>query len=180
LPIDARGLTDWSRDGKFILLDANNPTPDVWVLPTDDKHEPYPLLQTPHTERLAYFSRFVAYQSNISGRAEIYLRRFSGSDARWPVSSGGGAQPRWRHDGTELYYIAPDAKLMVVSVNLTGDTPTVTAPAPLFQTRIYRGGRENPDRGQYNVAPDGRFLVNTVLSEASMPPIVIVQNWNAR
>jgi hypothetical protein len=96
------------------------------------------------------------------------------------VSSTGGSQPRWRHDGRELYYIAPDGKLMAVSVDLTGTPPKIGAPASLFETRIYLGGNSNPDRGQYDVAADGRFLINTVIEEASMPPIVIVQNWVPR
>ena len=169
------------RAPKIIRTDDGS---DVWVLPLDTvSRQPYPFVNSSHAERLAYFSpngQWVAYQSNESGRAEIYLRPFPGPGGRFPVSSGGGAQPQWRNDGKELYFIAPDAKLMAVSTDLTGTSPTIGSPSALFQTRIYLGGSEQPDRGQYDVARDGRFLINTVLGEASAPPIVIVQNWAPR
>jgi Tol biopolymer transport system component len=190
----ATGLTDWSRDGRFILFDANSPTNDVWVLPLQPGEadgaarpaanvEPFPFANSPHAERLGHFSpdgRWVAYQSNETGRAEIYLRPFPGPGGQFQVSSGGGAQPEWRHDGKELYYIAPDATLMAVSTDLRGRAPILGAPAVLFRTRILMGGAEQPNRGQYVVARDGRFLITTLLPDAIVPPIVVVQNWAPR
>ena len=181
-PIVFNGPTGWSRDGKFLLFDVNDPKPvgpsDIWVLPLDTR-KPYPFVNSTATERLAVFSpdgRWVAYQSNETGRAEIYVRSFTGSGRPRRVSTDGGAQPHFRHDGNELFYVAPDGALMAAGLSTTaGDLQTRT-PARLFQTRIHLGGNENPSRGQYAVTADGRFLINTVIG-SDPPPIVIVQNW---
>ena len=180
-------LTSWSRDGRFILVDKA--PVDIWVIPARGDGKPFPFIDgTPYAERDAQFSpdgRWVAYQSNETGRAEIYVRPFvPPSDPRsrtgqWPISTDGGAQPRWRHDGKELYWIAPDARLMAAPVALRDDSVDAGAPVPLFSTRIAMGGAEMSLSGQYNVAPDGRFLINTVVDDQheSQSRLNIVQNW---
>ena len=117
------GPTIWSRDGRFILTDRARAggDNDVWVIPVGGDRKPFPFLATPVAERLAQFSpdgRWVAYQSSESGgRAEIFIRPFNAPDDPKPrtgqskVSTDGGVQARWRHDGKELYWIAPDATL---------------------------------------------------------------------
>jgi serine/threonine protein kinase len=176
--VSFNGMTDWSEDGRFIL--ADKAPLDIWVIPTDGG-QPFPFIDaTPYAERLAQFSpdgRWVTYQSNESGRAEIYIRPFPPASGQWPVSTAGGTQPRWSADGREIYWIAPDAKLMAAPVRMVGTTVNVGAPVVLFQTRIYRGGAENPERGQYDVAADGRFLINTVIDDSAPPPITVVQHW---
>lgn len=160
---------------------------DVWVLPLDDKRRPagspYAILNSGFAERLARFSpdhQWVTYQSHESGRAEIYIRPFTDPGRQWQVSTDGGAQPRWRRDGKELYFISRDARLMAASIEVKGRSVDTGAPVALFQTRIYLGGSDNPLRGQYAVAPDGRFLINTLIDDAATPPITIVRNWRPR
>ena len=182
-PAVFNGPTSWSPDGRVLLFDVNNPTGDVWAVSTSGDRRPYPFLNGNYTERLAVFSpdgRWIAYQSNESGRYEIYIRPFPGPGRQWPVSTAGGAQPRWRNDGKELYWIAPDAKLMAAPITVTGNAIETGAPAALFQTRIYLAGSDQPMRGQYNVASDGRFLINTVIGDDSVPPITILQNWQPK
>jgi Tol biopolymer transport system component len=94
----------------------------------------------------------------------------------WQVSTTGGAYPRWRSDGKELYYIAPDGKLMAVPITVKGETLDPGTPVPLFQTRILGGGADITNGPQYDVSREGRFLVNTVLDEAA--PITLIQNWS--
>jgi len=97
------------------------------------------------------------------------------------VSTSGGVTPRWRRDGKELYYIAPDAKLMAVSVSTTGVRPEVGTPSALFQTRILFGGTSPVGTSwQYDVAPDGRFLINVTVGDAATPPITVIQNWTPK
>ena len=99
------------------------------------------------------------------------------------MSTAGGNQPRWRPDGKELFYVAPDGRLMAVSIAVAADKQTLEtgAPVPLFATRLASGsgitgvGRAKP---QYAVAPDGRFLMNVAVEEATAPPITIVLNWD--
>ena len=159
-----------------------------------DPHEagkqPFPFIDgTQYHERIARFSpdgRWVVYQSNESGRAEIYIRPFSESGAtasgagQWQVSTAGGAQPRWSRDGREVYWIAPDAKLMAAPITVSGNSVEPGTPVVLFQTRSFLGGLEEPHRGQFAIAPDGRFLINTVLDDAGSPPITVVQNWQPK
>ena len=116
--------------------------------------------------------RWLAYASNESGRYEIYIRTFPEAGGKWQVSVAGGVQPRWRRDGHELFYVAPDARLMAVPIRLAPDTHTLEAGAPvaLFPTRLAAGGNIGasgfPARAQYAVAPDGRFLMNIAADDA--------------
>ena len=121
--------------------------------------------------------RWVAYLSNESGQFEIYVRPFPPSAGQWQVSSAGGIQPRWRHDGGEVYYVAPDERLMAVPISVSGATLQPGTPTPLFQTRIFGGGSNVASRQQYDVTRDGRFLVNTVSDDVG-PPITLLLNWN--
>jgi hypothetical protein len=85
--------------------------------------------------------------------------------------------PRWRADGKELYYVAPDSKLMAVAVVTNGATQGATfapgTPEALFQTHMVQGNNKQ----QYDVARDGRFLINTKLQDASTEPIHLLLNW---
>jgi Tol biopolymer transport system component len=176
---------DWSVDGQSVLysvLDDPKTGRDVWVLPLTGDRKPFAFLNASFDERLGQFSpdgRWVAYGSNESGRQEIYVRPFPKADAQWQVSTGGGIWPRWRPDGKELYYIAPDGTLMAAVVDVTRATFESGAPEALFQTRIV-GSATNPDLGrQYDVARDGRFLINVAAADATGSPITVILNWAA-
>jgi hypothetical protein len=93
------------------------------------------------------------------------------------VSTTGGSEPRWRPDGKELYFIAPDGKLMAVRVVAGGERFDVGNPVALFQTRIVGAGQGINVKQQYAVARDGRFLINQRLEESTMLPITVVLNW---
>ena len=131
--------------------------------------------------------RWVAYASGASGRSEIYVRPFVPPDAagpaagagaaQWQVSTEGGTFPVWRHDGTELYYLNPSGAMMAAPVTVTGTALAPGAPSVLFPTRIYGGGVNDAQGRQYDVAPDGRFLINTELPRDAAP-ITLVQHWN--
>ena len=126
-------------------------------------------------------SKWLAYESNESGRREVYVQPFPEAGGKWQLSSAGGAQPRWRRDGKELYYLAPVARLMSVSVAVSRDGKTLDlgVPAPLFRTRLASGAGVTAGRPEYAVAPDGRFLMNTVVEDTAPSPITIVLNWEA-
>lgn len=173
---------DWSADGKFLMYYVPNPTSgtDLWVLPRET-HVPFVFLQTEANELWGQFSRdgrWIAYQSNETGRYEIYVRPFSSrGGGAIPISTAGGVYPRWSRDGRELYFIAPDAKLMAVSIRAEAAMVEASVPTPLFQTRRLGGGSNVIGRGhQYDIARDGRFLIN-VDAESNAPPITLVMNW---
>lgn len=116
--------------------------------------------------------RWIAYQTSESGQPEIVVRGFPDSRGIVRVSTSGGNAPRWRADGKEIYFIAPDGRMMAVPVTLTGSVLTPGTPVALFSTHI------SPQifTYQYTVAPDGRFLVfNRQLADAS--PITVLLNW---
>jgi len=173
-------LTDWSHDGRFVLGTRGTveTQTDIWVLPVtadgqlvpDAAVKPY--LRTPVSESGGRFSpeatpRWVAYQSNESGRNEVYVQSFP--DARGPhrISADGGTAPQWGRDGRELFYRSAAGKVVAVNVTLGSDTVAASSPRELFTI---------PPESFFEVAPDGqRFLVN-VLDPTSHPLTVIV-NW---
>ena len=163
---------------------------DLWVMPMASDSTPAVFLKTPFREVWGSFSpdgRWVAYQSNESGRPEIYIRPFvapasataatRASGGQWQVSTAGGIMPLWRPDGKELYYLNPAGAMTAAQVTVTGSTLEPGEPVELFPTRIYGGGVDSQQARQYDVGPDGRFLINSVLDEVAAP-ITLVQNWN--
>src|SRR5262249_28857448 len=142
--------------------------------------EPFVFLKTEFQEHRGQFSpdgHWVAYVSDKSGQPDIWIRPFPpGSGGEWQISSTGGIQPRWRPDGKELYYIAPDGKLMAVSMTAKADAIEHGPAIPLFPTRTPFGPIFAYSRPQYAVTADGRFLVLTT-EESSTSPITLLQNW---
>jgi Tol biopolymer transport system component len=173
---------DWSPDGRFLLYLQQDPKTGLglWILPLFGERKPFPFVYTIFWKGNGQFSpdgRWVAYQSNESGRYEVYVQPFSGPGGKCQVSNGGGIEARWRRDGKELFYIAPDGKLMAVPIQAAGQSLDAGAPVTLFQTRIV-GGSSYAAKQQYAVAPDGRrFLINIADEESTASPITIVTNW---
>jgi eukaryotic-like serine/threonine-protein kinase len=183
--IDQFGIypSSWSPDGKAILCDKNGGPRtklDVWVVPMNGE-QPYPYIATEFEEAHAQFSpdgRWVAYTSNESGRAEIYVQSFPIGNGKWQISVAGGDQPMWRQDGKELFYVAPDNGLVAVAIATGGTTIDVSRPQVLFQAQMPLGGGVTDDRNNYVPTPDGqKFLVNTLADAADTEPLVVVLNW---
>ena len=121
--------------------------------------------------------RWVAYEADESGRFEIYVQPFGREGPRQRVSIDGGTQARWSGDGAELYFIAPDQRLMVASIGHASNGVSVEAgvPTPLFSVRATDEGATTGYR--YLVSRDGqRFLVNMVTS-ASPGVVSVIVNW---
>ena len=117
---------------------------------------------------------WLAYQSNQSGRAQVYLTRFPHAGAKYQVSKDGGVQPVWSKDGKTLYYLDPYRKLTAVDIQTSGEAVQIGAAKALFTTRI----RHSIPTEAYDVARDGRFLVVDSITE-STAPLVLVTNWDA-
>ena len=182
---EALGPDDWSRDGKFLTVTSWSRTRnrDVWILPLQHGHKPFQYLQTKSDEYLARFSpdgKWIAYMSDQTGREEIYVQAFDGaspaSGGKWLISLSGGSQPVWRANGTELFYLAPDNKIMAADVT-TKATFTAGRPKVLFAiAALSRRGNRN----DYDVSPDGqRFLVRIVWRRNPPDPINVFVNWAA-
>jgi dipeptidyl aminopeptidase/acylaminoacyl peptidase len=173
--------TDWSLDGRLLLyvIERGTDRQDLWVMPTGAGRTPQAFLATPANETQGQFSpdsRWIAYASNESGAYEVYVRRFPGAAGKWQVSTRGGAQPRWRRDGKELFYLAPDGKLMAAEVKAADTVFETGSPRALFNTGITASFVSR--RNQYVVSRDGqRFLVNISAEDESPAPITVVLNW---
>jgi Tol biopolymer transport system component len=165
-----------SPDRRYLLYTALTDNNDLMLLPMAGDRKPYPFLATQFNEEQGAFSpdgKWVAYASNESGRSEIYVRPFPGPGGQWQISTGGGNSPRWRADGKEIYFVAPDLTLMAAPASAQGATFSPGPPVALFQTQMATVA----NRPQYDVARDGRFLVNTELDANSTEPIHLLLNW---
>jgi len=175
-------LNDWSPDGQFLLyVTPNDPKTgaDIWYLPLSGGRQPIPFVKTAFLERAGQFSpdgHWVAYQSNETGPYEIYVRGFPGPGPQQQVSTSGGIQARWRSDGKELYYIAPDGKLIAVPIKMNGAVLERGTPVALFRTRIWGGGTNATQGQQYDVSSDGRFLLSVAIDDVTMTPITLLLN----
>ena len=139
------------------------------------------IANTPADESLVAFSpdgRWVAYQTNESGRFEVVVQPCPDAGGTWQASTAGGVAPRWRADGKALYFVAPDPTMMAVPVTAAGTSFDAGTPAAMFPTRIVDGGTVATVRPQYAVARDGRFLINQALADATAAPIALILNWN--
>jgi Tol biopolymer transport system component len=166
----------WSPNGEVILYVSDQNRGDLMVLPLAGERKPYSFLSTPSRERQGRISpdgRWVAYVSDVSGRDEVYVREFPGAGGPWQVSVDGGTAPRWRADGKEIFFLTPDETLMAIETGAKGQTFSAGAPKPLFQPRIVAATTRPP----YDVARDGRFLINSDVIEASTEPIHLLLNW---
>jgi Tol biopolymer transport system component len=171
--------TSWSHDGRFLMYTSFNPKTrtDVWVLPMEGDRKPIPLLRGDFNEAQGRFSpdsRWFAYQSDESGRTEIYVRAFSPKDSggKWLVSRNGGSEPRWRADGKQLFFTSMDSTLMAVDVT-AGTAFQALNPAVLF--KVPAGGVAFHD-----IAGDGRrVLVTMPLRQEVETPVNVVLNWQA-
>jgi Tol biopolymer transport system component len=176
--------------GRVVLRIGNVPPYDLGVLILGNSRQAERLLATPFNETNAEMSsngRWLAYESDESGRNEIYVRPFPNvNGGRWQVSRDGGTRPSWSKNGRELFYMAKDgANTAVMSVTVErGETWVSGRPTKLFTGRFFAddalGG---PGQGRtYDVSPDGqRFLMvverDPSGNEISTGRIVVVQNW---
>ena len=162
---------DVSPDGKWLLYASFFVTgSDILALPLEGGGEPRPIATTPFNETSPRFSpdgKWIAYSSDLSGQPEIYVRAFEGEEPAARLSRDGGTRPRWRRDGQELYYLGPEGRVMVVPVSGS----SFGTPKLLFQ---------NASTADFEPAPDGSRFLMQLQPRASMPPVRLLTNWQAR
>jgi len=166
--------TDWSRDGRNVLyMSIARGRPTIYSYLVGRTAPPTEVAKGAE----AQFSPDGHWIANVGFPDNVFVQPFPvAGGGRTQISSYGGAQPKWRPDGKELFYIAPDKKLMAVSVQM-GKTFVAGTPHALFQTRITA---TRYVYFQYDVAPDGqRFLINSLRPENTSPPLTLVLNWTA-
>ena len=174
-------LDDWSRDGRYIVYLAidRKTLSDLWVFPTFRDQKPWPLLRTAAREmqgRISPDGRWIAYSSDESGAWEVYLQSFPVVGWKRRVSTHGGAQPHWRADGRELFYLASNHTLTAVTTTLRNEELQLGAPNALFEVRM----PQEPEtiRNHYAVSEDGqRFLIDAAKSGLKTEPISLIADW---
>lgn len=175
--------TDCTRDGKFLVFTTSSATKgfDIWALPLDGG-KPIPQIEAEFNEMHGNVSpdgRWLAYTTDESGSHQVNVRPFpvvAATASQWPVSTHGGSEPRWKRDGTELYYMNDEQQIMVVPVT-AGARFNAGIPRVLFATKAPKN--VSPYRSRYDVSPDGqRFLVfNLESSDAAAASLPILIHW---
>lgn len=172
--------THCSPDGRSLLFyTRGDPVTrtDIWVMPLSGDGKPTAILRTEFAEQSPALSpdgRYMVYESDESGRVEIYVSPFPVPSRKWQVSTAGGEKAHWRNDGKEIVYLAPDNKLMTVEVNPTAADFQVGRATALFAIQPQRPGNV------YDMSPDARrFLVNASILEQNSQPLTLVVPWTA-
>lgn len=172
----------WTPDGSTIICSGFSPRgADILLLDIASK-ELKPVLNGPANEthpQLSPDGKWLAYVSDESSQGEVYVTAYPGVKAKWQISRGGGTEPRWRGDGKELFFVAPDGTLHAVAISAVEGTFANATPVPLFRISA-RAPVSSTDLYNYTVTADGkRFLVNRYIRPASLPPFNIVLNATA-
>jgi Tol biopolymer transport system component/tRNA A-37 threonylcarbamoyl transferase component Bud32 len=165
-------VSDWSRDGRYLFgfVQENKTREDVFFVDLKGDRKLTKFLQSPASEQGAKLSpngKWLAYQSDESGRAEVYVAAFPGPGSKWQISNGGGANPQWSHDGKELYFI--------------GGTKFMAVPIP--DPATFQFGTPQPlpmseDLQAYAPGPTAdRFLVLKPAGKPEASPLRMVLNW---
>jgi len=146
--------SSWSRDGRYLLYESGNAQvygssgsqKDAFLLPltgSPEERKPVPYLQSPFRKLNAQFSpdgKWVAYESDESGRDEVYIQTFPSTGARWQVSDKGGTQPRWRGDGREVFFINDTTqRLWTAGIRASAGRVEIETPRPLFPVVLFPG-----------------------------------------
>ena len=153
----------WSPDGKLIVYAQNTGAGDVWAVPVTGDKKPFPLLQSPAAEQFPQVSpdgKWLAYQSNETGRNEIYVKPFPDGAGKWQVSTDGGTFPRWRGDSKELYFYL-DNQMFAADIRAAGSSVEAGSPRVLFGLPSPSTLAGHSPYHRYAVTADGqRFLVS--------------------
>jgi Tol biopolymer transport system component len=170
-----KNLTDWSRDGKYLMYQEL--LQQLYYLPLQGDRKPVLFQSANFGQALGVFSpdvRWVAFCSTESGEQRVYVVPFPGPGGKWQVSSGSGCMPRWRQDGKEIFYLSGDSKIMSAQVSANGASFEAGTVKPLFETRIYRSLN-----GGFDVTGDGQKFILAYESGQPDAVITLLENWDA-
>ena len=176
---------DWSRDGRFIVYRSYDPKQQdgIRLLTVGSRA---PAVTLPGTAQgfnaqISPDGGWILFMSGESGRREIYVQRFPDGAAREQVSVDGGGAARWSTDGKEIFFVSPDGKMMAASFDSAAAIPKISLPRPLFSvSRVQlEEGYPGSQASNWDVAPDGRFLMLLPVSEKDATALTVVLNWAA-
>jgi Tol biopolymer transport system component len=179
----------WSGDGRFLAymqqdVQLTKDKFDIWILPMSGDRKPFAFLQSDYEKDAPVFSpngRWIAYSSEESGAAEIYVASFPDGATKLQVSNHGGFSPVWRRDGKELFYLSMGGQLMTVGVANESSGLRLEAPESLFLMgfSLSRGGTPLFQRQPFDVSPKGDRFAVTSFAAVKAEPLTLVMNWDA-
>jgi Tol biopolymer transport system component len=176
-----------SDDGRWVLLRMGATSAaaggrDIYVMRAGEDTVPRPLIASPYDEMAMQLSpdgRWIAYQSDETGRREVYVRPFPNvNDGKMQVSSDGGTGPLWSRDGREFFYLRRDETMMAVPAAADG-TLRVGEQRELFQLTGPLAALSADYYTPWDVAADGRFIMTRAAAEDDDTPdtILVIENW---
>jgi eukaryotic-like serine/threonine-protein kinase len=172
LRIEGGTPCDFSSDGRYLLYNTQDWR--LFLLPLTGEKKPFPVGSPngiSYSGKISHDGKLIAFVSQESGRAEVYIQPMPPEKGQWQVSLTGGTDPVWRRDGKELFFLSPDQKMMSAEIRLPQFSLGV--PRELFQAAVFRNSREH-----YDVSADGqRFLIYTIADAVEVAPITVVLNW---
>jgi Tol biopolymer transport system component len=169
---------DWSRDGKYLLYSRGTSfgnDAEVWALPFEGDRKPIPIVHHGANSfadagRLSPDGRWLAYSSNESGQPEVYVVPFRGGEGKWQVSQNGGDRPTWGKDGKSLYYANPSYTIFAVPVKQLNNTLQFGTAEPIVSNT-------SSQVFFYDVSPDDKKILLSVISQQVNQSITVVTNW---
>jgi eukaryotic-like serine/threonine-protein kinase len=170
-------LSDWSRDGKFLLysrpVSGVGPIRKTWSLPLEGDRKPALVLDRGGNAKLSPDGHWLAFQSGESGTVQVYVVAYGGGQGKWQISANGGVMPRWSQDGKELYYFDPTYSLFAVPVNAAGSALQFGTPQTLVTNWTV------PSVPLYDVSPDGKKVLLDRVPQQVSQSLTLVTNFTA-
>jgi serine/threonine-protein kinase len=180
-PPTSQGSPSPAPNGRLLFATPSSAgDTDMMEMILDDRRQARPLVRTTFNEGNGAVSpdgRWLAYNSNRSGRAEVYVAPYPNTDAGPPrqVSTAGGQGPRWAKDGKEIFFLGPDRALMSVKVTDTGNEWSATPPTKVLEPGYWSSASVG---AHYDVSPDGKRFLVLEPPTLSAPDLVVVQQWD--
>ncbi len=167
-----QAISDWSHDGRYLMYEqGTGMLTDLWVVPLSGEGKPSPYTNAASRGTFSPDGRWVAYVAQEGGRPEVFVAPFPWTGTKWQISNGGGAEPRWRGDGKELFYFDLNG-ITAVEVDGAGSAFQVGSSKLLFRL---------PLRGiiarEYAPSHDGQRFIAVTPREGNSQSLTLVQNW---